>query len=80
MGIESARADEHTRAAASRGFENLVEVLAKRIGRRQREAARSEAVFALAAMIGSVTRSRIIADTDASLPVLQDVKQHLEAV
>ncbi len=31
-------------------------------------------------MIGSVTRSRIIADTDASLPVLQDVKQHLEAV
>ena len=80
LGSELARADEQTRAAASRGLDELVEVLAKRIGRRQREAARSEAVFALSAMIGAITISRIMADPDASLSVLQDVRRHLETI
>jgi TetR/AcrR family transcriptional repressor of nem operon len=80
LGSELARADEQARAAASRGFDELVELLAKRIGRRQREAARSEAVFALSAMIGAITMSRIITDPDASLSILQDVRRHLEAI
>lgn len=80
MGSELARADENTRAAASRGFDDLVEVVAKRIGRRHRDAARSEAVFAVSAMIGVVTMARIIGDADASEAVLHDVRRHLEAI
>jgi TetR/AcrR family transcriptional repressor of nem operon len=80
MGSELARADEQTRAAASHGFDELVEMLAKRVGRRPQEAARSEAVFALAAMIGAITMSRIVTDPDASLAVLQNVKHHLARI
>lgn len=80
MGSELAHADEQTRATASQGFENLVELLARRVGRRSRDAARSEAVFALAAMIGAITISRIVADPDVSNSILQDVKEHLHAV
>jgi TetR/AcrR family transcriptional repressor of nem operon len=80
MGSELARADEQTRAVASRGFAELVDVLAKRSGRRRREAARSEAVFALSAMIGAITMARITDDPDAAAAILQDVRQHLEAM
>ncbi|BAN26209.1 TetR/AcrR family transcriptional regulator [Caballeronia insecticola] len=80
MGSELARADETTRAAAARGFQALVDVIAKRSGRAHHDAARSEAVFALSAMIGAVTMARIIDDPDASRAVLHDVKQHLEAI
>jgi len=80
LGSELARAEAEARTAAARGFDELVEVLAKRIGRRQREAARSDAVFALSAMIGAVMMSRIIADPAASSAVLQNVRQHLEAM
>jgi TetR/AcrR family transcriptional repressor of nem operon len=80
MGSELARADETTRAAAARGFEELVEVVSKRIPRRNREAARADAVFSLCAMIGAVTVARIIEDTDASAAVLHDVRRHLLAI
>jgi TetR/AcrR family transcriptional repressor of nem operon len=80
MGSELARADEQTRAAASQGFNDLVDVMAAHIGRRSPDAARSEAVFALAAMIGAITMSRIITDPDTSKSVLRDVTQHLNAM
>jgi TetR/AcrR family transcriptional regulator, transcriptional repressor for nem operon len=80
MGSELAHADEPTRDAASRGFDELVDVLAKRSRRRQPEVARSEAVFALSAMIGAVTMARIIEDPEASKSVLHDVRQHLHAL
>jgi TetR/AcrR family transcriptional regulator, transcriptional repressor for nem operon len=80
MGSELARADEGTRAVASAGFSELVELVAKQLNRPQSEARDSEAVFAMAAMIGAVTMSRVIADPDASTRVLQYVKQHLNAL
>jgi TetR/AcrR family transcriptional regulator, transcriptional repressor for nem operon len=80
MGSELARADEMTRETATQGFNDMVEIVAKRIGRRQPDAAHSEAVFALAAMIGAVTMSRIIVDPDASASVLQIIRQHLDAI
>jgi TetR/AcrR family transcriptional repressor of nem operon len=43
------------------------------------QAVRSQAVFAMAAMVGGLTLSRIISDPQASLAVLQDVRQHLNA-
>jgi TetR/AcrR family transcriptional repressor of nem operon len=80
MGSELARTDEATRAAASRGFDELVDVVAKRIGHHHRDAARSEAVFALSAMIGAVTMARIIGSGEASDAILHDVRRHLEAI
>ena len=80
MGSELARADAQTRAAAARGFEGLVDTLARRSRRRQRAAARSEAVFALSAMIGALTMARIVEDPDASAAILQTVKEHLIAM
>lgn len=80
MGSELARADEITRAAATRGYDELVDMLAKRMGNPEETADRSRAVFALAAMIGALTMSRIIADPDASASLLEDVKQHVEAI
>jgi TetR/AcrR family transcriptional regulator, transcriptional repressor for nem operon len=80
MGSELARADTHTRAAAARGFDGLVEVLAKRSGRRRKEAAHSESVFALSAMIGALTMARVVEDPEASAAILRDVKQHLNAL
>jgi TetR/AcrR family transcriptional repressor of nem operon len=80
MGSELARADDTTRTAASRGFDELVAMLAKRIGSAQDEADRSRAVFALAAMIGALTMSRIIADPNASASLLEDVRRNIETV
>lgn len=80
MGSELARADETTRATATRGFDELVEMLAKRIGTPDEAVDRSRAAFALAAMIGTLTISRIIADSDASASLLEDVKQHIESI
>ncbi|GAB2922933.1 TetR/AcrR family transcriptional regulator [Paraburkholderia jirisanensis] len=80
MGSELARADDTTRTAASDGLNKLVDVIAKRLIDPQSEDDRSQAVFALAAMIGAVTMSRIAVDRDASALILQQVKQHLEAL
>ena len=80
MGSELVRADRQTRQAAAQGFHDLVEVMAKNMDHQQPAAARSQAVFAMAAMLGAVTISRIIADPQASMSVLQDVKQHLNAM
>jgi TetR/AcrR family transcriptional repressor of nem operon len=80
MGSELARADKHTREAAARGFDGLVDVLAKRSRRRQHSAAHSDAVFALSAMIGAVTMARIVDDPEASAAILQNVREHLIAM
>lgn len=80
MGSELARTDETTRAAASDGFNELVEVIAGRLGHPSLATAHSDAVFALAAMIGAVTMSRIMVDHDASARILQQVKHHLDAL
>ncbi|WP_321795979.1 TetR/AcrR family transcriptional regulator [Caballeronia sp. J97] len=80
MGSELARADESTRAAASRGFDEFVDMLAKRIRSSEDEPNHSKAVFALSAMIGALTMSRIIADPAASAALLEDVRRHVAAI
>ncbi|QGZ65370.1 TetR/AcrR family transcriptional regulator [Paraburkholderia acidisoli] len=80
MGSELARADEGTRAAAVRGFDALVDMLATRLGSAQDEADRSRATFALAAMIGGMTMARIMADPEASAALLQDIRQQIESI
>jgi TetR/AcrR family transcriptional regulator, transcriptional repressor for nem operon len=80
MGSELARADDNTRAAASRGYDALVDMLAKRSADQDGTEDRSRAAFALAAMVGALTLSRIIADPAASESLLEDVRQHLKIV
>jgi Transcriptional regulator len=79
MGSELARADETTREAATEGFNRMVAVLAERVGDSQADTANSDAVFALAAMVGALTLSRIVTDPAASDAILQTVKRHLNA-
>jgi TetR/AcrR family transcriptional repressor of nem operon len=79
MGSELVRGDENTRQAASQGFNDLVDVLARSMDPDEPQEVRSQAVFAMAAMVGGLTLSRIISDPQASLAVLQDVRQHLNA-
>nr|WP_315594565.1 TetR/AcrR family transcriptional regulator [uncultured Cupriavidus sp.] len=80
MGSELARADKQTRASAAQGFDDLVDVLAKHLADKPPQEARSSAVFAVAAMIGAITMSRVVEDSDASTAILEDVKQHLGAM
>lgn len=77
LGSELARADGETRATASEGVQNLVEILAKHSPRRSRHRAKSDALFTLAAMVGAVTLSRIVTDTDLSSKILSDAIQRL---
>jgi TetR/AcrR family transcriptional repressor of nem operon len=80
MGSELVRADEQTRKAASQGFNDLVDVMAKSLDKHMSEQARSQAVFAMAAMVGAVTMARMISDKESSLAVLKSVQQHLSLV
>lgn len=77
LGIELARADEITRTIASKGFVELVEVIAKQYRRMTPEAARSRAVFMLSAMVGAVTMSRVVADPELSDMILQAARTQL---
>ncbi len=77
LGSEIARADSETRAVASEGIVKLVDAIAQKIRRRRPEAARSDATFMLAAMIGAVTMARMVTDPDLSASILQDTKKHL---
>ncbi|CAG2148057.1 TetR/AcrR family transcriptional regulator [Cupriavidus plantarum] len=80
MGSELAHADPQTRKAAARGFDDLRDALARRLADKSPEEAKSAAAFALAAMIGAITMSRVIEDSDASMALLDDVKRHLAAL
>lgn len=77
LGSELARSDEETRAAVSAGLLGLVDLLTKQSRRRKREAAKSDALFAVSAMVGAVTLSRIVTDPQLSAEILTDTKNHL---
>lgn len=77
LGSELARANDETRAAASAGFVKFVELLAKQTRRRKPEVAKSDALFALSAMVGAVILSRIVTDPDLSTAILSDTKSRL---
>jgi TetR/AcrR family transcriptional repressor of nem operon len=77
LGIELARADDGTREAASEGFVELVDVIAKQFPRSRSEAAKARAIFALSAMIGAVTMARIVTDPALSAAILQEAKTRL---
>ena len=80
LGSELARADDESRAAISAGLLRLVDVLAKQMPHRKREVAKSDALFALSAMVGAVTLSRLVADPELSRAILRITKRRLANV
>jgi len=80
LGSELARADRQTRAEVSTEFLKLVDVIAKQIRRRSSEVAKADALFALSAMIGAVTMSRIVTDPELSAAILRETKRHIAKV
>jgi TetR/AcrR family transcriptional repressor of nem operon len=77
IGSELARACPEARRVASKGFTDLVDNIAEQLQAKEPEEARSQAVFALCAMIGAITVSRIVDDPDLSATILQEAKRHL---
>jgi TetR/AcrR family transcriptional repressor of nem operon len=77
LGIELARADDVTRAAASDGFVKLVDLIAKQFCGSRPDVANARAIFALSAMVGAVTLSRIVADPELSAAILQATRGRL---
>ncbi|WP_345814503.1 TetR/AcrR family transcriptional regulator [Paraburkholderia sp. PREW-6R] len=80
MGSELVRSDNDTRAVASQGIHAFVDMLATRKDGEHPDEARSDAMFALAAMIGAVTLARILVEPADSQSALQSVKAHLDAL
>ena len=80
LGIELSRADDETRGAACVGFVKLVDAIAKQFPRSSPDEARSRALFALSAMIGAVTMSRVVTDADLSASILQEVRKRLPKI
>jgi TetR/AcrR family transcriptional repressor of nem operon len=77
MGSELVRADTQTRRAASQGFQQLIDIVARWTPAEDLTSARAEAMFTLSAMIGAVTMSRIVDDPDLSDQVLNATRQRL---
>src|SRR5271155_4717195 len=71
LGSELARADERTRAAATQAFLKLVGVIAAQFGKTRPDVAKRRALVAAATMIGALTMSRIVTDSELSAGILR---------
>jgi TetR/AcrR family transcriptional regulator, transcriptional repressor for nem operon len=77
MGSELARADMDTRRAASQGFRELIDIVARWSQLESASSARAEAIFTLSSMIGAVTVARIVDDPKLSNQILSVAKKRL---
>src|SRR5258708_6105360 len=77
LGSEIARGDERTRAAATQALLRFVEVIASRFGKTPPDVARRRALVAAATMIGALTISRIVTDTELSAGILREAEKQL---
>jgi TetR/AcrR family transcriptional repressor of nem operon len=80
MGSELARADLETRRAASQGFRELIDVIARQGGASDTASATGDAMFTLSAIIGAVTMSRIVDDPELSDLILDETRKRLTAL
>ena len=78
MGSELARSDAPTREAATRGFEQLIQVWAGAAGAEPSDSMRAEAMVAACALVGALTMSRIVTDPRMSSQILEHMREHLE--
>jgi len=77
LGSEMARGDESTRAAATQALLKLVGVIASQFGKTRTDVARRRALVAAATMIGALTMSRMVTDSELSAAILRESEKHL---
>jgi TetR/AcrR family transcriptional repressor of nem operon len=76
LGSELARSGEGVREIATAGFLRMVDVVAGRL-EREPAAAKKEAIFLVATMIGAVTMARIASDPALSKSILRESYRRL---
>jgi TetR/AcrR family transcriptional repressor of nem operon len=77
IGSEFSRSDEQTRAVATDGFRKLVEIMAGQFGEIPPDVARRRALVAVSTMIGALTMSRIVTDSELSAEILVEAEKSL---
>ncbi len=77
LGSEIARCDEKTRAAATQAFLQLVNIIAAESGKTRPDVARRRALVAVATMIGALTMSRVVTDSELSASILREAEKQL---
>ena len=77
LGEELARGDDNTRAAATKGFQKLVDFLAEQLRETRPTHAKRRALVALSAMVGAMTMSRMVTDPELSAAILRETKAYL---
>src|SRR5215831_11023802 len=77
LGSEIARGDERTRAAATQALLKFVEIIASQFDKTRPDTARRRAWIAAATMIGAVTISRIVTDSELSAGILREAEKQL---
>ena len=77
LGSEIARGDERTRAAATQALLKFVEIIASQFGKTRPDVARRRALVAAATMIGALTMSRIVTDSELSAVILREAEKQL---
>ena len=75
LGSEMARGDERTRAAATQALLKFVEVIASQFDKTRPDVARRRALVVVATMIGALTMSRIVMDSELSAGILREAKK-----
>jgi TetR/AcrR family transcriptional repressor of nem operon len=80
LGSEIARCDENVREAATKGFLQLVDIIAAKFGGTRSKAAKQRALVALTTMIGALTVSRIVTDSELSAAILQLTETYLARI
>src|SRR5499425_2449142 len=77
LGSEIARSDERTRAAATLALLKFVEIIGSQFDKTRPDVARRRAWIAAATMIGAVTISRIVTDSELSAGILRETEKQL---
>lgn len=79
LGAEVARQDGESRSVFSRGFDELVTLLADLSPARTRNARRAHVLFVISALAGALTLARAVNDVDVSDEILGSVRKTLLA-
>ena len=79
LGSELARADEETRAVATKGLLKVVDTLARHFMGMRPDVAKRQALVALSTMVGALTLSRMMTQTELADLLLQDAAKHVSA-
>jgi TetR/AcrR family transcriptional regulator, transcriptional repressor for nem operon len=79
LGSELVRADKHTRAVATEGLLKIVNTLSRHFKGTRPDVVRRRALVALSTMVGALTLSRMMTQTELSDLLLQDAAEHVSA-